>query len=325
MPANIACPKCQTRYQIPDNVMGKTIACKKCGTKFLAAANEGVKVGVTATAASAAPRRQAVANRRYSEGASAEALARLGLDGPIRRQADPLSDDLVPPPKDILGNYAADPGFLTPPTEVSRSRVSATKKDDELIENPYAKEIEATRKKRRQFQGEPGYEFHSVKTLEWMTRMFAWFFLGVFFLTAASWGAAFWFQDQAATWLFAGVIASIFAGLTAAVWLVLMMIFVYRVNCNLRALGTKELAFSPLMTIFCWFIPILNLFWPCRMIGELYKASHSPFGSKWKKEPFPPIVLGFWILHLLGILFISIPILMKITKTIATKQERYVQ
>lgn len=326
MPVTIACPKCQSRYQIAETVIGKTIECKKCSTRFTAAvAPTPVAVGAAVAGGAAPARRPAKLNPRYSEGAPAEELARLGLDGPIRRAPDPLSEDLIPPAKDILGNFAADPGFGAPGTGTASSRRSSKSSNslDELVENPYAREIEASRKKSRMAQGEPGYEFKSLKTLDRVVRWSGWGFLLCGILSLAGIYGAFYFKDWEKPLEIAAMIALGTCCVLSVSWSVSLMLFVFRANSNLRALGTKNLAFSPGLAVGSWFIPFLAIVWPWQALGEIYKASHSPYGTKWKKEPFPGVVIACWVCSLIGLFFIAFPLFGKITKTIYQKQERF--
>lgn len=137
MPATIACPKCQTKYQLPDSFLGKPIQCKKCGTKFR---TQAPAQGTGGSQSPGTPAKQQP---------SAEELAQLGIDGPLKRQADIFAGTAPPPPQrgNPLGNFVVeDPGFA----DVNSARAKAieesyhdTEDDDDgmasILANPYAR------------------------------------------------------------------------------------------------------------------------------------------------------------------------------------------
>lgn len=127
MPATIACPKCQTRYKLPDSALGKPIKCQKCGASFRTQRPAG-QAAVGAASVSAKPQ------------ASQQELAKYGIEGPLKRQADIFS---APPPQrgGALGNFALeDPGFAD--VELARQEVrdeeESTDGMQSIIANPYA-------------------------------------------------------------------------------------------------------------------------------------------------------------------------------------------
>jgi predicted Zn finger-like uncharacterized protein len=129
MPVVIACPKCQTKYQLSDEMLGRAIKCKSCGTVFktkrpasssatspAAGQKPGTRpaAGSTKPASGAArPTRPAGQPRPSAPAVSGADLAKFGLDGPLRRQADLFAGAANSPARgpDMLGNLAADPGF----------------------------------------------------------------------------------------------------------------------------------------------------------------------------------------------------------------------
>lgn len=133
MPITTCCPKCQKRYQVPDTALGKRLQCKSCQTLFPV-----VAVGTAAAAVtSSAPGRT-----QTSRDVSSADWARFGIDGPLKKPAQIFPEQFSPTAKDILGNYAAEPGFA----ETDQPKVSAaTKKNDpnaplaDIINNPFVK------------------------------------------------------------------------------------------------------------------------------------------------------------------------------------------
>lgn len=129
MPATIACPKCQTRYKLPDSALGKPIKCQKCGASFRTQRPTGQpQAPVQAGSSAAAPQ------------PSQQEMAKYGIEGPMKRQADIFS---APPPQHggSLGNFALeDPGFAD--VEMARQEVREEEGSPDgmqsIIANPYA-------------------------------------------------------------------------------------------------------------------------------------------------------------------------------------------
>ena len=118
----IACPKCQAKYKLPPTARGKVVQCKSCKTKF-----------TVGGAQPATPARAAQANPRSQTQPTAE-LARLGVDGPIRRTPD-LFEAAPPPPHDPLANHVIeDPGFAP----IAAPVVDGTESAESTGPNEYA-------------------------------------------------------------------------------------------------------------------------------------------------------------------------------------------
>lgn len=100
MPTQVACPKCNTKYKLSDNMLGKVLQCQKCGAKFKLP-------GPKKAAAGKATSKPAVSSAQSKE------LQKFGLDGPIQSSQDDLFDSppSAAPMTDLLGNHALDPGF----------------------------------------------------------------------------------------------------------------------------------------------------------------------------------------------------------------------
>lgn len=62
-------------------------------------------------------------------------------------------------------------------------------------------------------------------------------------------------------------------------------------NKNVRALGAKDLVYTPGWMIGCYFVPIANLIWPCYSMIELSKASKS--ATSWQTQ-LPDSRVGIW-------------------------------
>ncbi|MCE0483619.1 MAG: DUF4328 domain-containing protein [Methylacidiphilales bacterium] len=79
--------------------------------------------------------------------------------------------------------------------------------------------------------------------------------------------------------------------------LILFLIWIYRANVNCRGFGA-QLKISPAMTVGSFFIPFINLVYPCVALQEIWKASRNP--AQWQTERASILIgfwWGFWLLH----------------------------
>ncbi len=94
----------------------------------------------------------------------------------------------------------------------------------------------------------------------------------------------FYFGDFAQTF----AIVQLLTGLGS---LVLFLVWFYRANANVRAMGADGLMGSPGLSVAWFFIPIAFLFMPFVVMRDTWKASESP--RDWQGQPTNPL-LGFW-------------------------------
>jgi hypothetical protein len=73
--------------------------------------------------------------------------------------------------------------------------------------------------------------------------------------------------------------------------LILFLVWFYRANANVRAMGADGLMGSPGLSVAWFFIPIAFLFMPFVVVRDTWKASAAP--RDWQGQPTPPL-LGFW-------------------------------
>ena len=73
--------------------------------------------------------------------------------------------------------------------------------------------------------------------------------------------------------------------------LILFLIWFYRANANVRAMGADGLMGSPGLSVGWFFIPIAFLFMPYVVVRDTWKASAAP--RDWQGQPTPPLP-GFW-------------------------------
>ena len=126
MPVTIACPKCQTKYKLPESSLGKALKCQKCGAGFKtrapkqAPAQSSKQAQAPKQAQAQAPKqtqpqpkqpKAATSSADASRQQRAQEMKKLGIDGPLVRQGDIFGPGL-PQGAGQLGNFAAeDPGF----------------------------------------------------------------------------------------------------------------------------------------------------------------------------------------------------------------------
>ena len=132
MPTAVACPNCQQKYSLPDNLIGKPVQCKKCNKKF--------QIGKPKAAAGpAAANNQANQAKRQAKTA---ALRQMGLDQ--LNDSPDLFGSAPPPTHDPLANHVVhDPGFGQATTYVAGPEEEPHQYAD-LFENP-----EVAKKKKR--------------------------------------------------------------------------------------------------------------------------------------------------------------------------------
>ena len=139
MPVQVACPKCKTKYNLPDEVLGKRVQCRSCKAAFRTPAPAGgaSQVHDAIRQQPAQGTSQGVAKTAQT---NANDFASLGIDGPIRRQADIFAGTAPNPQGNPLGNSVVeDPGFAD--IELARQEVEEEGPDDgmgSILNNPYA-------------------------------------------------------------------------------------------------------------------------------------------------------------------------------------------
>ncbi|MDP0501023.1 MAG: DUF4328 domain-containing protein [Verrucomicrobiota bacterium JB022] len=83
------------------------------------------------------------------------------------------------------------------------------------------------------------------------------------------------------------------AGIVYLVWL-------YRAMANLRYFGAEGLNYSPVLTIVCYFLPIVSMIVPFLALRELSKASQSP--HNWQAQTPTRAIVVWWIASIAPIL-----------------------
>jgi hypothetical protein len=82
--------------------------------------------------------------------------------------------------------------------------------------------------------------------------------------------------------------------------------WIYRVACNVRALGAKGLDDAPGWAVGWYAVPVMNLMWPMRAMTQIWLGSLAP--ARWQKLGTPPLLAawwGFWIAGNLSYWFVT--------------------
>ena len=140
MPVSIACPKCKTKYRLPDSALGKPLKCQKCGAGFRAPAPQQIteKPGQAQQLSTKASQPQQAVSKVLQP--SQQDISKMGIEGAIKRQADIFSAPPPPTRSNPLGNFSIeDPGFAD--LEVVKQEVEEEVRSDgmeSILGNPYA-------------------------------------------------------------------------------------------------------------------------------------------------------------------------------------------
>ena len=77
---------------------------------------------------------------------------------------------------------------------------------------------------------------------------------------------------------------------------VVFLTWVYRANRNARALGARNMRFTPGWAVGWYFIPIMSLWKPFQAMREIWQASAQP--GNWQSTQTPPLLGWWWALFL---------------------------
>ncbi len=74
------------------------------------------------------------------------------------------------------------------------------------------------------------------------------------------------------------------------------LLWIRRASMNTHALGAKGLAYSPNKCVVAWFLPVANLLWPYRAVGEIWNASDPADlnGKGWLTSQQPDLTRIWW-------------------------------
>ncbi len=129
----VACPYCQTQYNLPQKFQGKKVKCKSCGKPFSATvAAARVKTGSTAATATT-----------QGQDVDPQQLANMGI-GAIKQNVDPFAAAPHHGPDPLRNHVVQDPGFgmpgMTGPAAVAGGNPQEVDPDYQaVVSNPYIK------------------------------------------------------------------------------------------------------------------------------------------------------------------------------------------
>ena len=88
--------------------------------------------------------------------------------------------------------------------------------------------------------------------------------------------------------------------LTFICTLVFFMIWIHGYIKNLIAMGITDLRFSPTWAVWCFFIPVINLWKPYQVLREMWLASEKHNNPNVLQGVRPPLHIMWWHLIMLG-------------------------
>jgi hypothetical protein len=77
---------------------------------------------------------------------------------------------------------------------------------------------------------------------------------------------------------------------------IVFLSWIYRANGNARALGAKDMRFTPGWAVGWYFVPIMSLWKPFQAMREIWQASAAP--GNWQSVQTPPLLGWWWALYL---------------------------
>ena len=153
---------------------------------------------------------------------------------------------------------------------------------------------------------EQSFQFKKVSTLgAWIKKLFGlWAFIEVFALLFSFMQYQLLTQDIITTEeanaseirLMVTVVVELFVSLSVSI---LFLIWVCRVNVNVRVMGAVGLRISPGWSVGFFFIPIFNLWKPYQAMNEVWWASSNPNDWEQKKNKESSVVGKWWFFWLI--------------------------
>ena len=83
----------------------------------------------------------------------------------------------------------------------------------------------------------------------------------------------------------------------------LMVIFccwIYRANANARSLGADDMNYTPGWSVGWFFVPLMNIFKPFKVMKEIWQASSPNIKESWQVQTVSALVPAWWALWLLS-------------------------
>lgn len=87
----------------------------------------------------------------------------------------------------------------------------------------------------------------------------------------------------------------------------LFIFWFHRAYTNLPAVGATGLPYSPGWAVGAWFVPLLNVVWPKRMMDAIWKASDPGAppeqGESWRSRRTPSVLTWWWFFLIAMVIF----------------------
>jgi hypothetical protein len=83
-----------------------------------------------------------------------------------------------------------------------------------------------------------------------------------------------------------------------AAWILFLM-WVYRTNRNARALGADGMKYTPGWSVGWFFVPVANLWMPCLVMQELWRATSPELIRRWRQASGSTFVGIWWAVSLM--------------------------
>lgn len=143
-----------------------------------------------------------------------------------------------------------------------------------------------------------GYQYRDMTGFTSVTRWLLYALAAITALWLADWAFGYEpFADRHAEVTALESALGIGRGLAWLVCAIVVLRWIHRANVNARALGARDLAASPGMSVGWFFVPIANLWMPFQAMRQLWKASAKP-GDREAADT--SALLGWWWLFWLG-------------------------
>lgn len=174
----VACPNCQTRYNLPAKFEGKKVKCKSCGKPFAASVGAA---RATAGAGTVAAKPSAQRGPQVDP----QALAKMGI-GALPQQPDPFATPAASGPDPLRNHVVQDPGFGTP-TEIPSASNQPVDEEDGLdpdfqavVSNPYIQTLPSKKAAASANPSKSGGKGKRLKDATWSQRFGGYFIDNLF-------------------------------------------------------------------------------------------------------------------------------------------------
>jgi len=131
MPLVVACPKCNAKFKLPDELIGKPIQCKACQARFQVGQPRKALPGQPAGKAGTAVATSTITPEQRAE------MARLGVDGPLQSRPDLFAGGPISPADPLANHVVQDPGFAGSANR-AQAKEEASQQDEQDEQDEYS-------------------------------------------------------------------------------------------------------------------------------------------------------------------------------------------